>query len=129
MPILFAVVLMILTAGILMVTRGPGLRATAPRLLGCSFVMGLAMAVTLIMSRRPSGAWRDDLIPDVPILFAVFLAEAWALDYGVERLFAGAPPTARLAAQLIGVQLVVVALGTFLLNFATMIVLVVVMPS
>jgi hypothetical protein len=77
-----------------------------------------ATLLTLLLSQRPSGAWRMDLLPSIPLLYAVFVGEI-VLAEGVARRF-GLGVLGRVVGSAVG------GLG---LMFVTMVLLVVVMPS
>ena len=84
-------------------------------------LLASSVAITLILSRRPSGAWRLDLVLPLFGLFGVFLVELNLVDQVVRRLPAGGDTWW----VSVGLQLIV---GPVVL-FATMLLLMLVYPS
>lgn len=87
-------------------------------LVGGGLAVGAGTLLTLLVSGSASGAWQMDLLPSIPLLYAVFVGEI-VLAEAVARRF-GLGVLGRVVGSTVG------GLG---LMFVTMVLLVVVMPS
>lgn len=126
MEILLAPVLLALAACVFAGTRGIPDRwvRLALRMGGSAVVLAAAVAATMVLSRRPSGAWRTDLLPSIPVLYAAILGELWVAAAIFEALTAGSTSWGVRA-----LQVVVTTASGLLFGLFTVIALVAAMPS
>lgn len=112
--------IVLLAAGLLVWVRDrlEGTRAVLATLGAMTAVVIGATLLTLWLSRRPTGAWRMDLLPSIPLLYVVFAAEVAAVEAGIRRFGGGR------ALRVLGG-----AAGGLVWMFMTMVLLVVVMAD